>query len=237
MNTGSLPESLFSFHFDIHAELAHFRDIFTQSFFKTLLAPPRTTIIGILGAAAGLSESETISISEKLFVGLKVLSLKGHAKEITTSINQKPDGGRTPVMRNFVVDPYYQIFVGSQENELILKLHGAIKNPLFPLYLGISECLADITNISEILSIKMVKAKRFRCTLPLSAGIEYNTKIDEKGKIMFLPERARTVHSFVFSDRGRIPVSYVNLLMFYNCAVELNKDYAAFNFHEPICMI
>jgi CRISPR-associated protein Cas5t len=237
MNTESLPNSLPSFYFDIHAELAHFRDIFTQSFFKTLLAPPRTTIIGMLGAALGLDESDTISLSDKLLVGSKILHLKGYAKEITTAVNLKRDGGRTPVMRNLVVEPHYRIFVGSQDKGLILRLHDAIRAPIFSLYLGISECLASLANTSEVTNATLVKAKLFKCTVPLSSNVEYNTKVEEKGKTIFLPERARTVHSFVLLPNGRMPASYVNLLMFYNCAVELSKSLTAYDFREPVCMI
>jgi len=237
MDTESLPESLYSFYFDTHASLAHFRDIFTQSFFKTLLAPPRTTIIGMLGAAMGLNESDTISLSDKLLVGSKILSLKGYAKEITTAINQKRGGGRTPVMRNLVVDPRYRIFIGSKEKELISQLRNAIRTPFFSLYLGISECLADVANISEVTNAHLVETKKFKCTVSLPTDGGYETKVDEKGKTIFLPERVRTVHSFTLSPKGRMPAAYVNLLMFYNCAVEFKKNVAAYDFREPICMI
>lgn len=237
MAIGSLPKSLHAFSFDMYSDMAHFRDIFTQSFFKTLPAPPRTTIIGILGAAMGLNESDTISLSNKLYVGSKILSMKGYAKEITTAINQKSGGGRTPVMRSLVVNPSYRLYVGSEEKELIQQLHNAIRSPVFPLYLGISECLANTTNIEKARNIALTESKVFRCTIESPTDISYTTKVDAKGKIIFFPELVRTVRTFTLSPKGRMPLSYVNLLMFYNCSVELKRSIGAYDFGEPICMI
>ncbi len=234
MNLSSLPDNLHIFYFDITSELAHFRDPFTHSFFKTLLAPPRTTILGILGAAKGLGEEDTIKLSDQLYIGIKIISLNGTAKEIIAAKNLKKSDLTTPVMRTVLVKPVYRIFVGSSYKETIEDILEAVQRPKYPFYLGISDYLASINNISEIYNSERITADTFSCIIPLHNG-SYSTYVEE-GKIAFMPELSRTVHSFKYSQ-GRIPDRYVRLLMFYNCKVKLKESIYAYNIKgEPICL-
>lgn len=236
MTSDSLPEQLYTFYFDITAELAHFRDRFTHSFFKTLLAPPRTTVIGMLGAAFGYSEEETITKLTDVYVGVKILSIDGYARDITTAINQKPDGGRTPVMRTMLVRPLYRIFIGSGDERLIEYAREALLEPRYPLYLGISDCLSYIKCVSKVMSINAINADRFNCVIPYDGG-GYNYYSKGDGKMIFTPEIVKTVHSFILTRKGRKPNKYIKLLMFHNCEVKLEKNIIAYNVGEPICMI
>lgn len=238
MSSGSLPNNLYILYFDITSELAHFRDPFTHSFFKTLLVPPRTTILGILGAAKGLNEEETINLSRQLYTGVIIRSLDGTAKEIVTAKNLKEQNLTTPVMRTLLVRPVYRIFVGSTYQEIIEDILNAIKQPRYPLYLGISDHLAHISNISGIYYSKCITSDTFKCIVPMYNRLYLYSTFIEQGKIAFMPELNRTVYSFKYTTKGRVPERYINLLMFYNCSVRLNDgSIYAYNINgESICL-
>lgn len=236
MNLNYLPKSIHIIYFDITSDFAHFRDMFTHSYFRTLLAPPRTTVLGIIGAAKGLGEKDTILLSDKLYVGVKILSLNGIAKEIITAINQKESKlTTTPIMRSLIVKPVYRIFVGSNNKDIINDILYAIQNPTYPLYLGISDCIAEIKTVSEMHDVNLDTCDLFKCIIPIN-DIGFTTYIEE-GKITFMPELNKTVYSFKYSSKGRIPDKYVKLLMFYNCKVKLESPVNAYYIDgEYICL-
>lgn len=240
MTSNSLPNSLYIFHFDIASDLAHFRDIFAHSFFKTLLAPPRTTVLGMIGAALGYGEKDTITKLTDIYIGIKVLSLNGYARDIMTAINQKPNGGRTPIMRTLLVNPSYRIFIGSKDEQLIEDIRKGILSPHYPLYLGISDCLAYINCISTIINVSATNTNEFNCVIPITTNIGYNYYIKNNNKMIFTPEIVKTIYSFVLTSKGKKPEKYIELLMFHNCKVKLEKEIRAYyvdDVEEPICLI
>ncbi|MEM2857094.1 MAG: CRISPR-associated protein Cas5 [Candidatus Nitrosocaldus sp.] len=237
MSSSSSPESLYIFCFDISSDLAHFRDIFSHSFFRTLLAPPRTTVLGMIGAMLGYNEEDTITKLTKLYIGIKICSLKGYAKDIMTAINQKTDGGRTPVMRTLLVNPLYRIFIGSEDKKWIEDIREGALAPKYPLYLGISDCLAYINDISTIKNVNAISTNNFNCVIPIASDIEYKYYIKDNNKMIFAPEIVKTVYSFVLTSNGKKPERYIDLLMFHNCEVKLEKDIRAYDVGEPICLI
>lgn len=239
MSSGSLPESLYIFYFDISSDLAHFRDIFNHSFFRTLLAPPRTTVLGIIGAMLGYNEEDTITKLTNIYIGIKILSLNGYAKDIMTAINQKPEGGRTPVMRTLLVNPSYRIFIGAKDEKQIEYIREGALAPKYPLYLGISDCLAYIKNISSISNVNAISANNFNCVIPMATNIGYDYYIKDNNKMIFAPEIVKTVYSFVPTPKGKKPDRYIDLLMFHNCEVKLKKNIRAYpdDVGEPICLI
>ncbi|GIU72271.1 MAG: hypothetical protein KatS3mg003_1750 [Candidatus Nitrosocaldaceae archaeon] len=235
MNSIYLPDSIHIIYFDITSDFAHFRDMFTHSYFRTLLAPPRTTVLGIVGAAKGLNEEDTIALSEKLYIGIKILSLSGIAKEIITAINQKKANLTTPIMRSLIVKPVYRIFVGSKDKDIINDILCALENPTYPLYLGISDYIAEIKMISDIYSTNLNTSDTFTCVIPIN-DIRFTTYIEE-GKMVFMPELNNTTYSFKRSPKGRVPDKYVKLLMFYNCKVKLEQLVNVYYIdNEPICL-
>ncbi len=236
MSLDYLPRALYTFYFDIRADFAHFRDIFTHAFFRTYLAPPRTTILGIIGASMGLNEEDTIKLSDSLYTGTKILSISGIAREIVNVENQKEIGLKTPTMRTLIVNPIYRIYIGGEDKALIERIRDSLLKPVYPLYLGITEFLANIKDISEIYySEKDNNTKYLSCIIPV---VKYTTKILDKTKFMLLPEINKTVYSFKYTHKGREPSKYIDLVMSYNCKLELNESIPSYFIKDDcICMI
>lgn len=216
---------LFGFFFDISGDYAHFRHIFTQSFFETLLAPPKTTISGMLSAALGYdNEKQIIELNEKVLIGVKILSLKGFAREIVNIKNLK--GGSiqfTPVYRNLIVKPTYRIFVSSEDKELIIKIYEALNAPKHPLYLGISEALAVIEKISSIDSLRQSSSTIVDSIAPVIDEENLPLHKINKGEIVIPARRYHTIKSFKLTKKGRMPQEYIDLIMFYGGYLEFKK--------------
>jgi len=235
MSLDYLPKSLYIFYFDIRADFAHFRDIFTHSFFRTYLAPPRTTILGIIGASMGFNEEDTIQLSGSLYTGTKILSINGIAKEIVNVENQKEIGLKTPTMRTLIVNPIYRLYIGGEDKALIERIRDSLLKPVYPLYLGITEFLANIKDISNIYDCEKYDTKFSSCIIP---ALKYTSKILDKTKFMLLPEINKTVYSFKYTSKGREPLKYIDLVMSYNCKLELNESIPSYIINDDyICMI
>jgi CRISPR-associated protein Cas5 subtype I-B len=214
--------------FDITSDFAHFKNPFTLSFFETLLAPSRPTILGLIGACLGLNERETIEIGEKTTVGCKINKIGGFSKEITTAYNfkEKPPQ-KTPIMREIIINPEYRIHVASEDRGLIKKIHKYLHTPRYPLYLGISEFLAYIKKVSEVQKYKKVQSRKFDCIVPKDGA--YNIKVNlETEKKYFPPKEFKTIHSYAFTRKGRVPVKFINLLMFFGYEIEFQKEKTAY---------
>ena len=107
-----------------------------------------------------MSEIETEELTKKVKVGCIVLHLKGFLKDLVILDNQK--GKHTvkfPRTRKFLVGPKYRFFIASENRELLEKLSQDISSPKHIPYLGISDCLAYIRNISKIDTAKAIQLK------------------------------------------------------------------------------
>lgn len=230
---------MYGLYFEITSDFGHFRNPFTLSFFETFLAPPRTTILGFIGAAMGLDEKETIKLGNKLKAGVRILELKGFAREIVTTFNYKvrpPE--RTPIMREILVNPAYRIYLGSEDIDLLKLTIEALRKPKYPLYMGISEFLARVTKISKLQKFDEVMEKRFNCIVPINGG--YKVRIEpDVGKRYLPPKICKTVYSYEVTKKGRNPKKFINLLMFIGYDVELEKPIKAYKTeeNEVICLL
>ena len=217
--------------FNIRGEFAHFRNPYTISFFETLLAPPKTTIAGILGAAMGLDEKETIEFTKKIRAGIKIRKIAGFMKELTTFYNlkSKKEPTKTPILREVIVKPEYTIYIGSEDDDLVDQIISALKAPEHPLYLGISDYIAQHDSITEV-EFSEIENDSFECVIPYSKDIKYipeNINL-KPGAFYIAPKVYRTVLEYKYSPKGRIPVRFIDLIMFYGYTLKLSKAMRAF---------
>ncbi len=235
---------MLSFHLDVESEIAHFRDPTSHAFLNTFLAPPSHTIIGFLGACSGLSELETEEIRKKVKVGCIVLSLKGYLKDLAIMENQK-DGKSIgfPRARKFLVGPKYRLFIAteSHDRELLTQLHQGVSSPKHIPYLGISDCLAYIRNISKITTAKYTEFKDTDSMVAIQEGapdLEFYTKIKKAGELTVYTETVKSSTAFDITERGRKPVSQGKFLMSVNCRLFFRKPIEGYEIDgENVCLV
>jgi len=138
--------------------VASFRRPLDHNYHRTLPHPPPTTLLGLAGAALGLSDREMWSSSSPL-KGIKVsvvaLNKPGLARDMWTL--RKIKGNKivelSPYFRELLFYARYILLYGG-EGELLQKLKKAFMDPVYPLSLGREDelLLLEDMGISEILN-------------------------------------------------------------------------------------
>jgi CRISPR-associated protein Cas5 subtype I-B len=235
---------LSSFNFDVEAEIAHFRDPTTHAFLNTFLAPPPHTIIGFLGNCYGSTEIETEEIAHKVKVGCTVLDLKGFLKDLVIFVNQKKIKGKSfgtfPRTRKYLVRPKYRFYAASKDSTLISDLRKSVSAPRRMPFLGISDCLASIQNISDISQANPIQLKDTESVVCIEddQDIEYHTKIKEPNKVTVYTEKVRSPRNFEITQRGRIPKNHKKFLMSVNCRLFFKRPLEGYEINgENVCLV
>ncbi len=129
----------------LRSDFAHWRNPFSISVLETFLAPQKTTVLGIVGALAGLGESEIEELQSKIKVGIKIKKIESICMDIVRLVNLKEGKSTlTPTARQLLFRPEYEIvIIGSEKT--IEELEKKVKKYVFPAYAGISELLGEVS--------------------------------------------------------------------------------------------
>ena len=142
-----------------------FREPTSTSLILTYLIPPYTTIRGMISNALGLPRDD-LRVQEWFKIGIrplnfekcremaKILKLKGTGK------NYQRTFPSSPMFREFLVEPSYEIFLVG-DNERIKEVYLALLDPKRPLYLGGSDDLVDI-EVFEPIEVREVEVNEVR---------------------------------------------------------------------------
>lgn len=227
--------------FVLRGELAHFRNPFTQTHFDTYLAPPKTTINGLIGAARGKNRKELVEQNSKIKVGVEIVNIEGFLKEIVNTKNLKGDKTFTPVTRKSIVQPKYKVYVGSEESKLLKNIKEGLKSPSYPLYLGISDFLATVEGIKGLRPLEKCKKKE---TSTIIEGNQRKYVVRKKGEeieegtYMIPPKKERVITKFEMKNGKRKPQESKKMLMFYNCKIEFNEPEPLYSFEgNPVELV
>lgn len=186
--------------FDIWADYGHFRVPYTTSSPLTLPIPSKTVLYGIISAVLGYDKDsylehfqddqwrfavsiikpiKTVYIPEN-FIDTKRAKLFGRMPK------NKPC--RTQVNLEFLKEPYFRIYVASEDNQLTT-LKDLLKNhkSTYTISLGLSECLANFKYIGLFdLEEKRVNGK----PVEIASIIPLN-QLTEPSQVDFLSENSK----------------------------------------------
>jgi CRISPR-associated protein Cas5h len=143
--------------FDIKSDFAHFRKCYTTTSPLTYLIPPRTSIIGLIGAILGYSKEEYAILLQKCKVAIQIINpikkmvfkenwRAGPATLIKKSLNIYEMQNISRVPLELVKEPQYRIFLNNSKEGLIADLLQMIKEKksVYTTYLGLSEFLSEV---------------------------------------------------------------------------------------------
>jgi len=131
----------------IWTQTASFRIPEFQNFHKSFLLPPPTTVIGLAGAALGLSPKS----SQDFFDG----------SSIKTGVSGKSDGfakdlwkyndfkAGSVIKREIYFFNQYVVAFASENSETIENLRSSFKNPKYALTFGTSDALTKISFVND----------------------------------------------------------------------------------------
>ncbi len=176
------------------ATTASFRVPETHTFHQTLPLPPKTTIIGMIGAALGfnLEMAHKYVEQNKISVGIygkhkgmmkdlwNYRKLTGKEKKYTNE-DIKNRRQYSILIREYLCYNDFSIYLASEKLEPLEELRKAIFSPVYALTAGNSDDLLKICKISEISSINSEKINQFEYTiLPGDVSKSYKHDIDFK---------------------------------------------------------
>ncbi|MGB3906858.1 MAG: CRISPR-associated protein Cas5 [Methanomethylovorans sp.] len=171
---------------------ASFRSPETHTFHKTLPLPPKTTIIGMMGAALGLSLEEVHKLVEDqgFLVGVygfnkglmrdlwNYRKLTGKEKKYTED-DIKNRRQYSILIREYLFENQFVFYFGSDEVEKLEHLRSAFLSPTYPLTVGNSDDLFKTCKIGDIIEEKKCKLSKFEYTvLPGDLSQLYKNDID-----------------------------------------------------------
>ncbi len=200
------------FEVKTYAPVASFRIPETHTFQQTLPLPPITTLIGILGAAAGFSFEKVMDFYAENEIHFGVIGThKGRTKDLWKYRKVKARENISAVLlREYLIDLDMTIYIACEGQELIKKIREYFLNPCYALTAGNSDSLLKIRKISNITEVELVKLYEFNnSVLPGDHANNYESKIDIKTVPLLREIYAPQVHllptQFDFSgDERRI---------------------------------
>lgn len=171
---------------------ASFRSPETHTFHKTLPLPPKTTVIGMMGAALGLSLEDIHKLVEDqgFLVGVygfnkglmrdlwNYRKLTGKEKKYTED-DIKNRRQYSVLIREYLFDNLFIFYFGCDELEKLEHLRSAFLSPVYPLTVGNSDDLLKICKIGDIIEENECKINKFEYTiLPGDMSLHYKNDID-----------------------------------------------------------
>ena len=151
----------------VRAPVVSFRRPLDHNYQRSLSMPPPTTLLGIAGAALGLSDRELWSPSSLLRdikVAVWVDDEPGRARDMWTVLKIKSGkiAERSPYFRELLFSVRYTLIYGGSEL-LLRQLEQAFYDPAYPLSLGREDELALIEKVA--LDDAVAGEPRFRGTV------------------------------------------------------------------------
>jgi CRISPR-associated protein Cas5h len=175
----------------VWGDYAHFKKYYTTSSPLTFSIPPRTAIIGLIGAIIGKNKEEYLYLMMKkeADIAIRVINPIKKIRMAQNLINTK-DGYWIPVKRGrheprtqirfeYLKEPRFRIYFRHSNNEIynllkmFLKTHKSVYTP----YLGISEHIADFAFTQESIVTEVINGKEFieiHTIIPLDRDTEFD---------------------------------------------------------------
>lgn len=134
-----------------------FRKVTSTSVLLSYRIPPFTTIRGLISNALGLKR-DNFQVQDLIKIGIKWDNVQ-LSSEMSNVLKLKKEGNEnykryfpsSPIFKEFLVNPIFDIYVGGNDEDII-KIHNALKNPKRDLYIGSSDNLVDL-NIFDCIEL------------------------------------------------------------------------------------
>lgn len=211
-----------------------FRIPFFRTYHKSFLAPPKSTIIGMLCNISLKSQKTFFEILEQEMIELSVIidKIEGRGKDLWSyKTIDKKNRGKSVVRRDKLYIPSYTIYLKIADESLYQEILESLKNPRNIPSLGLDDELITINDVEEIDLIDN-ETKRID-SLFLDKGVAYKAFVKELHKTIELPMSNITATKFKGFDKKdkRIPrevTEEFRQVEFINCEIEFDDEVQSF---------
>ena len=177
--------------FRISGPYANFRKVYTTTSSNTLSFPPRTTILGMVGAILGYDNGDGRAFHLEKLSNLEVsvvVEKKLEKMRVPVNYIHTKDGGRTQIILEIVKEPSYLIFIHEKNFEDWNRFIQMLKRNecVFTPYLGLSEFIAKVEFVGVFEAEKVID---FPCLVD-SVIPQSKAEIAIEKNVLYLKERA-----------------------------------------------
>jgi len=174
----------------------------------TYFYPPKTTLIGLVGAALGFEDKKLEKVYDKTFVGIILDRLDGQAKDLWRIVKPKrTEEEKTVVIREMLYNPVYWFYFSFVSKDDLEKLKEAFRDPFYPLTLGRSDELIFIDSLDVVDLRKADKDACYRWTVLPFDYRDKNFKFEgvSFSKPFSVPQVFKIPTGFEYKKGGRVP--------------------------------
>jgi len=214
------------------AEIASYRIPEYHNFHKTLPLPPPTTLIGVFGAALGLSaeKAQAFFDEHQPYWGLYG-TYKGKYSDLWKIRSTKANTESSVIKREYLFGNHYWIVLGSTDS-IIENVYQAFDNLGYPLSAGNSDSLMKILKTEVLSEASLCEAREFsNCVLLGDYRSSLKLTLDrlEPNKAyvfdsLMSPVSYNLPLAFDYDESGRRSIRMRNEVTFIQTRVELNSD-------------
>ena len=149
------------------ANTASFRIPESHTFQQTLPLPPITTLIGLVGAALGLSFEDAMRFRKEKGLSLGVIGRhKGQIRDLWKYHKIKTGEVISDVLlREYLVDFKMKLAIGSEDAKIVDQVREAFLDPHYALTLGNSDDLLKICRVGQREALKSSLYSEFKNTV------------------------------------------------------------------------
>jgi len=220
--------------FEAEGVLNSFRIPFFKNYHKTLLAPPKTTIIGMLCNISLKSQKEFFEILQNDMINVSIIikDIKGKAKDLWSyKTFDKKNRGKSVVRRDKLFLANYIVYLDLKDEKLSQEILQNLEEPKNTPSLGLDDELIIIKNPKEVI------LEKNETNLVDSIFIEnqnrYKAYIKDIDKIVELPISNTIPMNFkAFDKKGKFIsreiIKEVRQVEFTNCYIEFEKEIESF---------
>ena len=220
--------------FEIEGILNSFRIPFFKNYHKTLLAPPKTTIIGMLCNISLKSQKEFFEILQNDMINVSVIikDIKGKAKDLWSyKTFEKKNRGKSVVRRDKLFLTKYIIYLDIKDEKLFQEVLQNLKEPKNTPSLGLDDELVIIKNPKEVILEKNETNKIN--SIFIDNQNRYKVYIKDTNKIVELPISNNIPLNFkAFDKKGKFisreVIKEARQVEFTNCIIEFEKEIESF---------
>lgn len=191
--------------FELEGLLNSFRIPFFRTYHKTFLAPPKTTVIGMLCNISLKPQKEFFEILDKELIDVSVVidEISGRTKDLWKykTLKKSETMGGSVVRRDKLFLSKYTVYVCIREQTLFDEIFESLKNPKNIPSLGLDDELVIIKNVKDVSGfIKQNDTDRINSVF-LNKGYSYKAFIKEQNKPIELPTPNLIPIKFIAFDK------------------------------------
>ena len=220
--------------FNAKGLLNSFRVPFFRTYHKSFLAPPKTTVIGMLCNISLKSQKLFFEILDRELIDISVVinNIEGKTKDLWSYKTLKEGNrGKSVIRRDKLYLPSYIIYLKIDNKLLYKEILECLKNPKNIPSLGLDDELIFISDIQEIQLIPN-EGKRIN-SIFLDKGLSYKSFVKNIQEAIEIPTSNFTSTKFIgFNKKGerisREASEELKQVEYINCEIEFEEEVESF---------